>query len=705
MKKASIATATVLFVALSAGVAAAQSGYDLFQQGLIKERAEGNLDEAIKLYQRIVREYASDRTLAAKALIELGQCYEKLGNTEARKAYERVLRDYADQEEMVTEARTRLAALSGGAKTTELVARRVWEGPGAGSMGSPSPDGRYLSFVDWSTGDLALRDLSTGENRHITNKGSWNDSGEWAEGSVFSPDGRQIAYTWYAKDGSVELRLVGVDGSAPRILYKNPDMYYVSPCDWSPDGKNILADLTRKDRTNEIAWVSVADGSVRTLKTFDWRGPGGGFGNVSLSPDGRYIVYDFPPREESDAADIYLLSSDGSREVTLVENPADDSLPTWASDGKHVLFISDRTGTNGLWSIRVEDGKPVGSPELVKADVGRALPMRSTRRGSYYYGLGAGDNDVYLATLDLATGKVERPATKIVQHFEGTNLAPDWSPDGKYLVYTSSRKGKYAEWGPRIILIRSVETGEERELPTKLSFSPLSELRWSPDGRSILFAGEDRKGRNGVYVINAQTGDATEIIKGEPGEEMSHAGWSPDGGAIFYHRGGSKSSRILVRDLKTGQDKEIYRNDPASAYIGSVVYSQDGAEVAFVLNDHSRHLTALEVSPAAGGGARELFRPQGQDDFGSFQEGLAWSPDGRAIIFGTNHQTGSQGGATELWSIPAEGGKPQKLGLAMTGLRGLRFHPDGRRVAFTAGGSKDEVWVLENFLPAFKVAK
>ena len=82
-----------------------QSGHDLYQQALVKERAEGNLQEAIDLYERIVRDYPDDHGLAAKALVQMGQCYEKLGKSEAKKAYERVIRDYADQAEPLQVAR------------------------------------------------------------------------------------------------------------------------------------------------------------------------------------------------------------------------------------------------------------------------------------------------------------------------------------------------------------------------------------------------------------------------------------------------------------------------------------------------------------------------------------------------------------------------------------------------------------------------
>ena len=58
------------------------------QQAMNVEQVEGNLDRAIRLYRDIVARHAGVRSVAAKALLQLGFCYEKLGRTEARNAYE-----------------------------------------------------------------------------------------------------------------------------------------------------------------------------------------------------------------------------------------------------------------------------------------------------------------------------------------------------------------------------------------------------------------------------------------------------------------------------------------------------------------------------------------------------------------------------------------------------------------------------------------
>lgn len=96
---------------------AAESGAELFQKAKTQETAAGNLEEAIKLYQKVAKDFASDRPLAAKALMAAAHCYELLGKDKqanAVKLYEQVARDFGDQRQPVEAARAKLASLRQG---------------------------------------------------------------------------------------------------------------------------------------------------------------------------------------------------------------------------------------------------------------------------------------------------------------------------------------------------------------------------------------------------------------------------------------------------------------------------------------------------------------------------------------------------------------------------------------------------------------
>ena len=215
----------------------------------------------------------------------------------------------------------------------------------------------------------------------------------------------------------------------------------------------------------------------------------------------------------------------------------------------------------------------------------------------------------------------------------------------------------------------------------------------------MLVTGRDKKGRQGIYQIDAQTSNVTPIVQSDLG--VSGPEWSPDGRGIFYRRSESstKKTSIVVRDLGTGGEKELY-GAFGSSFLGyNLPLSPDGGQLAFTINDQATRSSILKVMPAVGGEARELLRLQQPESIGL----PVWTPDGREILFARSRSSSLDEWTRELWRISAEGGEPQKLELAMERLRDLRFHPDGKRVVFTAGKGEAEVWVMENFLPKAEV--
>jgi Tol biopolymer transport system component len=658
------------------------------QAAIVKETVEGDLKGAIELYRKLSD--GNDHAVAAKALVRMGQCYEKLGNAEAMKAYERVVHEFSDQKESVATAQARLAELGGGpGSAAGVTVRQVWVGPWYGAMGAPSRDGTYVTFRTGSE-DLGIRNLVTGEIRQLTKHQNVQQS---AYQSVPSPDGKQVAYSWY-NDGRGEVRVVGVDGGEPRVLYSDADVD-ANPTDWSPDGKSILAVFDRKDRTDQIALISSRDSSVRLLKSSGERG----LWRPRFSPDGRYVAYALQQGPGSREYDIMVLDLDGGREIPLIQHPANDIDPDWTPDGKRILFLSNRTGTMGAWWIKVAEGNPQGTPELVKPDLGLDLEaMGFTQNGSYYYGVRMEMSDVYIAELDLATGKVISGPSAATERFVGSNSKPDWSPDGRQLLFLSKRQAGY--WGARAFCVRSTESGEVRELPSKLDRMPAA--RWSLDGRSLLGMAFHPTEGIGLFRIDVQTGDFVAVPR-PPG----HFGYLPaasrDGKTIVY-QGEIKELKkycVLLRDLETGKNKELYCFTDPAHFASRLTLSPDGRQLAFVMAEDSKgRATVIKVMPAAGGEARDLLRGV-QIPF--CEAPIAWAPDGSSLLF--TRQPSSPGSKTELWLISVKGGEPRKLELAASGMIDICVHPDGRHIAFTSVQNRDEVWVLENFLPAPKVVK
>lgn len=571
-----------------------------------------------------------------------------------------------------------------------LTARQLWTGPNVDTTGELAPGGGLLSFVDWDTGDLAIRDLAAGTSRRLTRKGTWAESFEFALSSTFSPDGREIAYAWFTTDMTWELRIAAADGSGtPRVLYKSGALNYLQPSAWSPDGAHVLTLVTRGDNTNQLAMIAAADGSARVLKTLDWRYPL----KPVFSPDGRFILFDFAPNVRSAQRDVFLMSADGTRETPLVQHPANDFLPVWAPDGRSVLFLSDRAGNVGLWTLAVGDGRAQDAPRLLKADIGRISMMQIDRHGSLHYALESRMTDVYVASLDIASGLVVDAPAAISQTFVGANRGGDWSPDGRHIAYLSQRMTGPAGLRSSSLVIRTVETGAETMVP--LDLTRVSRPRWSRDGRRLLVFAHDTNGGQGMYAIDARTGAASQLFAVAGQAYAPLPVWSADGSAVFYTYPKDKTFLVHRRTLRTGEETIVYR----AANAHNLAPSPDGRSLAFTYpsNETNGTESTLVVQPLDGGAPRPIVTIREPDAFAL--DGVAWTPDGRYLIFVTRHLKGQP---HAVWRVAAAGGDPQPLNLPMSGTNvGLRIHPDGRRVLFTSGERSSEIWVLEN-LPGMR---
>jgi len=112
-----LALTAVLF--LTTGISSAQKvSEQLFEKALYAEEMKGDLTEAVKIYQQVLKENPGNRQVSANALLHIGMCYEKLGSEQARQAYQDVINKYSEQAKEVSIARERINRLE--AFTAEL---------------------------------------------------------------------------------------------------------------------------------------------------------------------------------------------------------------------------------------------------------------------------------------------------------------------------------------------------------------------------------------------------------------------------------------------------------------------------------------------------------------------------------------------------------------------------------------------------------
>ncbi len=547
-----------------------------------------------------------------------------------------------------------------------FVTRRIL--PDASGVGGfLTADGKYILDLNGKTGDVTRFEIASGQMSKIANRGPWSEMDRALMVTAFSRDGKQIVYDSYSSDWKPQLKIRNLDGSEVRTLYSEND-FYSMPFDFSPDAASVLAVNTKNDIT-ELTVISTSDSSVRVLKTVPYKMV---MDRACFSPDGRFVTFSFVREGNPPHGDIFMMTSDGRNEIVVAGHPSEDRLIGWTPDGKSILFLSDRSGTCDIWTVRINEGKQQGEPELLKKDFGYYSEVLGSQvlgiapDGSFYYKVNTPSGGLYTGTIDLETGKVLSSPSPVTTRYIGPPYNLDWSSDGKYLLYLS-RRGDIGP-GNNLITIRSDATGEERILKPYLRF--INQMSWAPDGLSIFAVGMTEK-EMGMFQIDAQTGVIIRRL-------IKPVGFAPrlcpDGKTLAFVKGGA----ITKLNLETNEESEIVKT-------GSLSYdlSPDGREVVFQMDG------VVKTISLGGGNPKELILGLAKYYY------LKWTNDGRYIIARDMVREKSQ-----IWVVPAQGGTPFKLDLSVPDLVGFEIHPDNSRFMMSISGeTKSELWVMENFLP------
>lgn len=695
MNRLLIIAAFFALVFLGGQCALAQSGYDLFQKGLVQERVKGDLDEAIRLYKQIVEEFTDDPALAAKALVQMGGCYQKLGRTEAQKAYQRVIEEYPGQKQEVAIAKERIAELS---RALEKVARKptfrkiqIPTKPGNGAL---SPDGKKLAFV--SKGGIWVvpvhgkvsPDIAGEPVRLTESMGAW----KMVSTLSWSADGKWIAFN--AKDKKKDaIYVIPSSGGKPKKIPVNLDRgshAYNYSLSLSPDGK-ILAFSSKeeiepgKGKKLHIYTIPVDGGLPKRLTDSGTREP-------AFSPDGKKIVYIkwYRSKDGRWVKDIWVIPASGGTPVLFTDVPGRGRGPVWSPDGKMIAFNREPGGdneSNEIWIVPVsEDGKGAAVPTKIK------LPL-----STYDFLAGwTSDNKIGINLLNpLHRAIYTAPASggKAVQVTPaGWPFHPRWSPDGKRIFF---------RWDGGDIASVPAEGGEVSEIPIRSDTRSFEALPGggnavSPDGKKIVFAGAGFK--KGVTVVDIWTipvegGKPTQLTT-SPGQDR-YPCWSPDGKKIAFIRYAydayaepSKEASICIVPTAGGEVRQLTSESHRVKW-STIAWSPDGKSIAYFSEDE-----AIRVIPVQGGEPRVVVKVE---DVSSHSE-LAWSPDGRKLAYS------SEG---SIWAVSLDGGEPEEIKTELDAKAShISWSPDGKKIAFSAvHGGDQELWVMENFLPESTASK
>jgi Tol biopolymer transport system component len=418
-----------------------------------------------------------------------------------------------------------------------------------------APDGQNFVYASNESGnfDLFVQRVG-GKNAHPLTPNTPSDETQPA----YSPNGERIAFRSTRQPAGIYV--MERTGENVRLVTENCN----HPA-WSPNGNEIVCSThgrdmpsTRNTRPSSLWIVDVKTGRKRMLCENDAMQP-------FWSPNGHRIAFWFMP-SAAGRSDIASVASGGG-EIEVITNDASTNWnPVWSHDGKFLYFASDRGGSMSFWRVAIDEktGKAQGEPEAVATpstfnrhlnfsrDGRRLIYVQTDQRANIQgikfdpktertvgeaFWITRGDRQIARPELsgdgtrfvmrvprrtqdDIAVVNRDGSNWRDLTNDKFFDRYPRWSPDGKNIVFTSDRSGKYEIW------TLDVDALNLRQL----TFDSLGDTTfpvWSPDGSRILFHSNFT---NKIYSLNEDWAKQTPQVLPTPDVGRFVAwDWSPDG--------------------------------------------------------------------------------------------------------------------------------------------------------------------------------
>lgn len=677
-----------------------QNAGQLFEKALYLEEAKGELQGAIDIYNQIVDNKSSDPAIQAKALLHMGICYEKLGMKEATMTYQRLISNFSSYKNEVALAKERLSKLLTSGSNDDIVVKQIWSGPGPDGSFNISEDGVFLTFTNWETGNLAIRNLKTDESRQLTKDGTFRKLQiQYAEKSLISPDAKQVAYLWYndrGENGIYELRLLQTAEQTQSILHMCANGEEYLPEVWYSGSDKFIFQTFKSNKTWQLYSMDVSGKETNLLLQRTLIPPLGSwvFPNVALSKDEKFIAYDYPDSSDNGMYDIYLISAESKSQETLVDHPGNDRLIGWLPGRDEFLFTSNRSGKTDIWAVNTATQKSFSEPKLILPDIGEILPVKLTRDGSLFYRTNSRLVESFIVSLDGKEGVISSDRKMTVPAVAESS----WLPDGESIICRPMSPQD------QLLTIYNIRTGEKRTLAENIIMSSVVQPRISPDGKSVLIVGVDKlrtKNENeryhGIFSVDIKSGIPVEIKVNEAKDRTypkiinPSVEWDKDGTSIFYVH----NHQIIKHNIMTKAEKTIYTDANEEYFHPTLRRSFDGQNLIFDAGKKTDTIfTDLLIIPTDGGEVRKLCTikignptPMGKR--------ICISPDGQYIYFSQTSAYGETN--SNLQRVPFNGGMPQEVWKSKDYfLSGVSIHPDGKQIVLSIFGTKTEIREIQN---------
>ena len=411
----------------------------------------------------------------------------------------------------------------------------------------------------------------------------------------------------------------------------------------------------------------------------------GTYMNLDVSPDGSTIVFDL-------LGDLYSVPVTGGQATRLTSGMAYDIQPVFSPDGTEIAFVSDQSGSDNIWVMDSDasagaDAKPtqvtkekdhaVSAPEW--SPDGDYLVARRDRKLWLYHRRG-GDG-MALTSSEEASGA----------------MGASFSPDGRWVYFTSrvsaggtgraptDELGRFISWQVKRLDLRTGDVATVTASPNG-AFRPAV----SRDGRWMVY-GVRLDAKTGLMLRSLETDEERWLAYSidrdnaeRPGvlDLMPRHAFGPDGSSLFLSTGGT-FHRI---DVDTGVMNRVPFRASVEQELGPFVYFESRHSNDPVRVKNIRSVTrAPDGSKLAFSALSKIWvqalpsgrpRPLVEQPFGQFHP--MFSPDGRSIVFVSWDDL--EGG--HLWLMNLDESAPRRLTEHPAFYLRPSFSPDGKKIAY-----------------------
>ncbi len=330
---------------------------------------------------------------------------------------------------------------------------------------------------------------------------------------VCLPGGGMLLNLREAGTQRMQIAYVANPGDTPRFLTRDFSDYRAIST--TGDGSMLVALQEDSPSALHVTELGKNESANRVTNGFTNNGW------VAWMPDRTFIA----SRLVNGQVDLYKMDENGNVVTQLTQDASIDNFPAVTSDGKYIVFRSNRGGRDDLWRINATGGEP----------------LRLTENGAYRPSI-TPDGKWVFYPLETPKGwrifkvSINGGPSREVDFDDGAIGSIAISPDGKTAAYTLNRLGQ-----PEFMVIRSLVDGKKiSEFPTPRDM--WNYFIWSPDGKGIIY-----NGSIAIRLIGLQGGPPKTIYDGR-GTTIFNFDLSPDGKHLVTVQGYGVQQMVLIRD-------------------------------------------------------------------------------------------------------------------------------------------------------------